>query len=381
MAQFDIVIRNGRVMDPGSSRDGIGDICISNGRIVESNSNLAAEDAVEVIDAKGLLVTPGLIDLHAHACIPGLGLGLDLDPVCLSTGVTTLVDGGSTGAATFPLLQEFIIERAQVDVIAFVHISSIGQMDEEVGESTYLDLHDVDRAVAICREYPQLIVGVKVRLGRDNVGTNGLVPLELAKEAARRGGGVPVMVHVTDPVVPYAEILSRLDGGDVVSHYLQASGTGLLDEDGLVCRAAWRARDRGVVFDVCHGRRHLNFKIARASLSQGFPPDVLSTDLTRISALGIAKNLPYVMSKFLCLGQTLQQVLEAVTATPARLLSINRRKGHLNAGATADVALFTVREGTFEYTDSQDEVIIGNQILEPEMTIKSGRVAWRRGDD
>jgi len=133
MAQFNVVIRNGRILDPGSSRDEIGDIGIRGGQIVASRANLTTQDAVEVIDAKGMLVTPGLIDLHAHAIIPGQGLGLDLDTVCLSTGVTTLVDGGSTGAATFPLLKEFIIERTQVDVIAFVHISSIGQMDEKVG--------------------------------------------------------------------------------------------------------------------------------------------------------------------------------------------------------------------------------------------------------
>lgn len=378
MSQFDIVIRNGRIFDPASARDGVGDIGILDGRVAAVGTDLPVEDALEVIEADGRIVAPGLIDFHAHAFVPGLGLGLDLDPVCMASGVTTFVDAGSTGAGNFALLKEFVVDRALVDVKAFVHIASIGLADEAVGESTYLDLHDVDRTAACCRAHPDVVLGVKVRLGRDNVGANGLKPLEMAKAAAKKAGNLPVIIHVTDPVAPYSEILPMLDGGDIVSHYLQAAGQGLLDPDGTVCRAAWEARKRGVVFDVCHGMRHLNFAIARASMAQGFLPDVLSTDLTRNSANGIAKHLPNVMSKFLCLGLTLEQVFRSVGATPARLMGCADEKGTLREGAVADVALFDLREGSFDFVDSQGEVIVGDRRLDPAMTIKSGRIAWER---
>ena len=201
--RYDLLVKGGRVIDPAAGMDTIATIGVSNGRIAAVGPDLATADAWQTIDADGRIVAPGLIDFHAHALfLCGIGLGAKLDDVCGRSGVTTFVDAGSAGAAAFPVLQESLIDTAATRVLVFLHISTIGLADLDVGEATYLDLLQPGRAAAMAQAHPELIVGIKVRQEAAIVGTNGLEPLRRAKEAAAKAGGLATMVHVTDLPVP-----------------------------------------------------------------------------------------------------------------------------------------------------------------------------------
>jgi dihydroorotase len=377
--RYDLIIQHGRVVDPAANVDGVLDVGVVGTTIAAVAPNLNATDAAARIDAGGLIVAPGLIDFHAHTFLGALGLGRDIDPVCRSTGVTTLVDAGSTGAANFPLLKELLIDQVNTRIYAFLHVSTIGQADLHVGESTYLDHHNPQAAAAMAGEHPDRIVGIKVRQQRDAVGRNGLRPLELAKQAAELAGGLPVMVHVTDPPEALGRILDRLGPGDVVTHFLHGRGMGILDDRGRVDPAVWEARRRGVVFDLGHGRNHLSFPVARAALQEGFTPDTISSDLHRGALAGTVRNLPHVLSKFLNLGMDLLPVLAAATATPARLLKAEGRLGTLQPGSLADIALLELESGTFSFEDTEGNLLEGHCRLTPRCTVQNGAVVWQSG--
>ncbi len=373
-----MVIKGGRVIDPASGLDARSDIGITGEKIVEVAPGLNVADAGEVIHADGLIVTPGLIDFHAHAMmLGGIGLNSDLDMVCNSTGVTTFVDGGSTGAATFPVFKEFLIDRADTRLRAFLHISTTGIADLDVGESTYLNLHDPERAAETAKNHPDLIVGIKARVQKEVVGENGLEPLRLAKHAASLAGGLPVMVHVTNPPTPLQQILELLDSGDIVSHFLHGKEWGILDENNQLIDSVIDARKRGIVFDVGHGRHHVDFNVARSTINYGFLPDTISTDLTRGGMAGIVKDFPHILSKFLNLGMTLSSVIACATVNPARLLGMGDKIGSLRKGAIADIALFELKSGVFDFEDAEGNNLKGDISLMPRHTIRRGKTVWK----
>ena len=375
--KYDRVIKGGRVIDPASGVDARLDIGITGDKIADVATDLS--DAEAVIPADGLVVTPGLIDFHAHGMmLGGIGLGSDLDPVCNATGVTTFVDGGSTGAATFPVFKEFLIDRADTRVRAFLHISSTGIADLEVGESTFLDLHDPERAAETAKRHPDLIVGIKARVQKEVVGENGLEPLRLARRAASLAGGIPVMVHVTNPPVPLKQILEILEPGDIVSHFLHGKAWGILDKNHRLIDAVVEARQRGVLFDVGHGRNHVDFNVARTSIEAGFLPDTISSDLTRGGMVQTVKDLPHTLSKFLNLGMELSPVIACATANPARLLGMAGKLGTLQKGAIADIAVFDRQSGAFSFKDAEGNVLHGNACLVPHHTIRRGKTVWQR---
>lgn len=376
--RYDRVIIGGRVIDPAAGVDERVDIGIIGEKIADVKPDIDRADAGDVIHADGLIVTPGLIDFHAHAMmLGGIGLGSDLDAVCNSTGVTTFVDGGSTGAATFPVFKEFLIDRADTRLRAFLHISSTGIADLDVGESTYLDLHDPERAAETAKNHPDLIVGIKARVQKEVVGKNGLEPLRLAKKAASLAGSIPVMVHVTNPPSPLTEILDMLEAGDVVSHFLHGKEWGILDANHRLIDSVLEARQRGIIFDVGHGRNHVDFNVARTAIDAGFLPDTISTDLTRGGMLGVVKDFPHTLSKFLNLGMTLSPVIACATANPARLLGMEGKIGTVQKGAFADIAVFDLKSGTFDFIDAEGNTLKGDTCLLPCHTIRRGKTVWQ----
>ncbi|MBN1816764.1 MAG: amidohydrolase/deacetylase family metallohydrolase [Sedimentisphaerales bacterium] len=376
---YDLLIKAGRVIDPSAGLDGKMDIGIAEGKISDVSPDLDADSAREVIDAGRWIVTPGLIDLHAHALfLNGYGLGADLDQVCRSSGVTTLVDGGSSGAATFPVLKEQLIDSCETRIRSFLHISTIGLADLTVGESTYLDLHKPEQAAETARAFPETIVGIKVRQQAEAVGGNGLEPLKLAKQAALQAGGIRTMVHVTHPPLPLKHMLELMDPGDVVTHFLHGRGMGILDEDGGLSGCVFEARKRGILFDVGHGTNHLDFNIARLAIERGFFPDTISTDLTRKNMAGAVKNLPHTLSKFLNLGMALGSVIACATHNPARILGMEGSIGTIKKGAIADIAMFQLESGNFMFKDSQGNDLAGEIRLAPVCTICKGAVTWQK---
>jgi dihydroorotase len=370
-----LLLKGGEVLDPGAGLAGALDVRLRDGRVAEVAAGLApGGDRVE--DVSGRLVVPGLIDLHAHCFIAASDFGPRTDEVMSRTGVTTMVDGGSVGAALIGGMRRWVVERARTRILAFLHISAIGLAWMRIGEVHHLPYADVDAAVGAAREHADLVVGIKVRQEAVVVGDAGLEPLRRAVRAAE-ALGTRVMVHVTTPPVPLADLLALLRPGDIVTHFLHGRGDGILDAAGNVKKEVWQARERGIVFDVGHGRRHLNFDVARAAFRQGLPPDTISSDLNTPAAAGVAKDLPTTMAKFLSLGMTLPEVIRAVTATPAAVLGRAGEIGTLRPGAAADVCVLDRERGAFALEDNDGGRITAAERLVPVVTVKDGEVWWR----
>jgi len=370
-----LLLRGGQVMDPGAGLTGGLDVRIRDGLITEVAAKLSPDGDV-VHDVTGRLVLPGLIDLHAHCFAGASDFGPRTDDVARATGVTTWIDGGSAGAGTFEGMREWVLSRSRVRMFAFLNISAIGLAYLKIGELNHLAYADVDAAVGAARDHADLVLGIKVRNQLEVVGDAGLEPLRRAVRAADAIGG-RVMLHCTNPPVPLAELLALLRPGDVVSHFLHGRGHGILDEKGKVSRDVRAARERGVVFDVAHGRMHVNFPVVRAAFAEGFYPDTISSDLTSGGAAGCVKDLPTTMGKFLSLGMPLADVVRAVTAAPARVIGRAGKLGTLTPGAVADVAVYELQEGSFDYEDAHGQHITGRHRFVPTLTLRAGEVWWR----
>ncbi len=373
--RYDLILKGGHLIDPAAGLDARRDVAFSAGRVAAVDADIPREAGREVIELAGAYVAPGLIDLHAHAFIAGHDLGVETDPICRATGVTTLCDAGSTGAANFTGLREYVMARAETRVLAFLHVSAIGLTHLGIGEHSFLEYADPDLAAGVAREHRDVILGIKVREQVEVVGGHGLEPLRRGIRAAE-AAGVPVIVHVNNPPTEYGEVLALLRPGDIVSHFFHGRGSGILDAQGRIKPTVHEARRRGVLFDVAHGRNHVNFPVVRRAFEQAFYPDSISSDLTRPGRAGVVKDLPTTLSKFLSLGMPLAEVVRAATATPARAIGRSGELGTLQVGAVGDAAVFKVEEGRFPYEDADRNTIEGAMRWAPRLTVRAGRLWW-----
>ncbi|GIX06261.1 MAG: amidohydrolase [Candidatus Poribacteria bacterium] len=347
------------------------DLRVEGGRVVAIASRLSPLPEDRALDLDGRIVTPGWIDLHAHVYWGVTTWGIPADPICLSTGVTTVVDAGSAGWATFPGFCRWIVQGAKTRVLAFVHISGIGLTYGPVGEMEDLRYADPELTAEAIRLYPETAVGVKVRQGAAQVGSNGVRPLERAVEAAELAG-VPVMVHI-GAGVPLPEVLRRLRPGDIVTHCYQGRGDTILNERGELLPEVRQARASGVWFDVGHGSGSFRLETARRAIEQGCLPDVISSDLHAVSVEGPVFDMPTTASKFLSLGMRLEDVIRAVTETPAQIL--NRPElGRITVGGPADLAVFELIEGEFRFEDTHQQGWHGGRLLRPVYTLRNGEL-------
>src|SRR5262245_1839505 len=375
--RHDLLLTSGHVIDPAAGVDGRRDVAFASGRVAAVDTGIPRASAREVVDVSGAYVAPGLVDLHAHAFIAGHDLGIETDPVCASTGVTTLCDAGSTGGANFAGLREYVMARAETRVLGFVHIAAIGLSLLSRGQHVSLGYADPELCAGVAREHRDVVVGVKVRIQKEVVAQHGVEPLRRGLRAAE-AAGVPVIVHVNNPPIEYGDVLDLLRPGDIVSHFLHGRGSGILDEQGRVKDAVRAARRRGVLFDVAHGRNHVNFPVVRRAFEQDFYPDTISSDLTRPGRASVVRDLPTTLSKFLSLGMPLIDVVRAATAAPARAIGRSGDLGSLAVGAAADAAVFAIEDGRFPYQDADGNVLDGGQRWAPRLTVRGGRVWWRR---
>jgi dihydroorotase len=369
--RFDLLIKGGEVVDPGAGYAGLLDVAISRDRIAAVDREIPAEAAFRVIDATGQLVTPGLVDLHTHVYAGASYWGIQADPVAARTGVTTWADAGSAGAMTLPGLREYVARPARVRIYAFLNISYAGLAapNHELAVLDYCDVTLCERLANLNRD---LVRGVKVRMGSPTVGANGVEPMRRARQAAD-ALGLPVMVHIGSGPPDVQEVLALMRPGDVLTHSLTAGTMRVVDEDGRLLDAARRAFDSGVRIDIGHGAGGFSFVTAEAVMAAGYRPHSISTDIHQLSIRGPMFDLPTCLGKFLLLGMTLPEVIEAATAHPAAVLGLQGEVGTLKPGAYADVALFRMEEGTFPFYDTRRVLREGGQRLRNTLTLVGGQ--------
>jgi dihydroorotase len=352
--KYDLLIKGGRVIDPSRRLDSIRDVAITGGRIAAVEANLTAADAASTIDATGMLVVPGLIDIHTHA------RSKEMPAICLSNGVTSLVDAGSQGVDR---IDEIIgaAKGAPNRVRVLLNIARTGILPD--GELMDISRVDVAAAQKVIAAHRDLIVGVKARLSRTVAGKNDLEALRRA-QAITAPLKLPVMIHMGDTLSPLSEILALLKPGDIVTHMYAPPPHGIFDESGRVLPEVLAARKRGIWFDIGNGRvAHITWAEAERGLKQKFVPDTISSDWTDAGRTDQVFDFPNVLSKFLVIGMPLDQVIAMGTTNAARAVAPFKDLGTLRVGVTADVAVLELRQGEFEFVDNYANKRAGKQKL------------------
>jgi dihydroorotase len=373
---YDLVLRGGRVVDPSSGLDGVQDIAVEGGIIARIAPSIAAAEAGRVLEVAGKIVTPGLIDLHAHVFEGVTRNGVHPDLGGVYAGVTTIVDAGSSGAATFAAFPRHVIPHCHTEIIPFLHICQTGlaTSPDIIAESS-IDLEDTLRTVD---QHKGLICGIKARMVSPALEIMGMDMPRLARRAARESG-TRLMVHIGDtekrydPKVIHA-LLPLLEKGDILTHYFTANPGGVLDANGKLVPEAREAADRGVWFDTAHGRMNFSFDVGRRIIDQGLLPHCISTDLTVPGRLRTVHSMAEMMTRFMGLGFTLPQVVTMCTANPARAIGAESRLGSLAVGRQADISVLETREGDWVVYDVLGASLGVRQAVVPFVTVKRGQV-------
>ena len=372
---YDLVLKGGRVIDPSQNIDQVTDIAFVRGKVAKLGANLAREQAHEVRDVAGYIVSPGLIDLHTHVYWGGTSLGIDADEFCRTSGVTTAVDTGSAGPGNFAGFRRHVIERSEVRILAYLHVSFAGIYGFShrvmVGESEEIRLMAPRDAAEVAEANRDVIVGIKVRVGLHASGTSGVAPLDIALQVADEVG-MPLMAHIDHPPPSYEEVIERLRPGDVLTHAFRPFPNAPVTGQGKIRQAVRDARERGVLFDIGHGKGSFSFKTARAMLANGFYPDTISSDVHTLCINGPAFDQVTTLSKFLCLGMPLNDVIRASTVNAAFALR-RPELGSLKPGSVGDATLLSVQEGRFDYVDVVGEHLMGDRRIVSEGVVIGGK--------
>ena len=369
---YDLVLKGGRVIDPSQNIDGVMDVAFQAGKVAAVAPNL---DGAATRDVTGKIVTPGLIDLHTHVYFGGTSLGIDAEEFCRLSGVTTAVDTGSAGPGNFLGFRRHVIEKSEVRILAYLHVSHAGiygfSKRVMVGESEEVRLMNPIDAVEVANANRDVIVGIKVRVGKHASGTQGANALGLALQVAEECG-MPLMCHIDHPPPSYDEVLERLRPGDILTHAFRPFPNTPATPQGTVRPSVIAARKRGVLFDIGHGMGSFSFKTARAMLANGFYPDTISSDVHALCIDGPAFDQVTTMSKFLVLGMPLVDVVRQSTVNAAMALQ-RPELGTLKKGAVGDATVLSVQEGTFAYTDVVGEVVEGRQKIVSDGVVIAGK--------
>ena len=379
--KFDLVIKGGDVLDPSQSLRGKRDIGIRYGIIEGVEPEIPADRALRVLDASGNLITPGLIDLHAHVYPYGSAIGIPADELVGHQCTTTCVSAGDAGANNFAGFRRFVVAQTRTRLYAFIHIANAGLASFPVAELTNIDVANVDTAAKAIAENADLALGAKVRMSENIIAHNGIEPLKRAIAACEKAGtGGRVMVHIggVETRALMTEILDLLRPGDILTHCYTGAPNVAGDftnivQDGRLLPAALAAKQRGVVFDVGHGGGSFDYTVAETAIAQGCPPDTISSDIHVLS--GNTPGMPYltwVMSKFLGLGFPLDQVVAMATVNPAKVINRVPKLGTLQVGAPGDVAIMELIEGPVSFVDTRNNTRSGTVHLQPVQTVTAG---------
>ena len=359
----DLLLRGARVIDPSQGLDQVGDVLFSNGVVAQIGVDLPVPAGADVRDVRGKIVTPGLIDLHTHVYWGGTSIGVDAVALARTSATATFVDAGTAGPGNFPGFRKHVIEPAlPVRILPLLNLSFAGIFAFSdtvmVGESEDLRLLDLKECVRVARENADLVVGIKVRVGRGASGNAGIAPMDMALEVAE-ATGLPLMAHLDHPPPSRLEVMSRLRKGDILTHCFRPFPNAPSQPGGGVRPEVLAARERGVIFDIGHGAGSCGFATSRAMLAAGFKPDVISSDVHILSINGPAFDLLQTLAKFHALGMTLPEVVACGTSNAARAI---RRPdlGSLKPGSVGDASIFEVLAEPTQYKDVVGDVITGD---------------------
>lgn len=374
--QYDILLKNGHVIDPKNGISGRRDVAVKDGKIAAVAENIDASLARKSVDCGGLYVTPGLVDLHVHVFAGGMGesyasgkLSVFPDAHTLRAGTTTVVDAGTSGWRNFDEFKARTIDRAKTRVLVLLNIVGAG-----MGGAVEQNVKDMDPAAAakLAKQHPDIIVGFKSAhyAGPEWISVDNAL-------AAGKMTNLPIMVDFGTFRIerPHEELVTkRLRPGDMYTHFYLAA-VPMLDENGKVREYLREGRKRGVLFDVGHGGGSFVWRQAVPAMEQGMPPDSISTDLHYNSMLGGMKDMLNVMSKFLAMGMSLEDVILRSTWNPAKQIK-RAELGHLSVGAIADIAVLRMEQGKFGYVDVYGAKMEGSKRLSGELTLRDGKVVW-----
>ena len=381
----DYKLINGNVFDSEKGLFHKADVLVREGIIIGIEKNSSAEAKTEV-NCEGKFVLPGLIDEHMHINLHGTIIGANADTVCVPSGITTAVDGGSCGASNFPQFYLSNIVRYEPHIYSYLNVSTFGNKS--------LCLHEEDHDPAdfrpdliekLFKAYPEVLRGLKVRMCKATLGDYGMAPMykaiEISESLKEKGYFCPIAIHYDNlpDNVSVEELFDSLRPGDIAAHVFQCKGETIFMEDGSIHPAVLRAKERGVIMDDCHGRVHWTIKHLKKAMEQKFYPDIISSDCVRISEyVRPGFNLVYAMCMLSACGMSTEDILCAVTINPAKALGIQNRAGILKMNMPADIAVFDIQDTDTIFRDNYGDSIKGNQIFIPLMTMIEGRVAYRQ---
>ena len=372
----DLILRGGRVIDPSQGIDRVTDVRFTSGVVAGIGDKLAGGPDTMVRDVRGKVVTPGLIDLHTHVYWGGTAIGVDAEALAHSSATAVFVDAGTAGPGNFPGFRKHVIEPSMpVRILPFLNVSYPGifafSSTVMVGECSDLRLLDMRECVRVARENADLVVGIKVRVGRGAGGASGIGPMDMALEVAEELS-LPLMAHLDHPPPSRLEVMSRLRPGDILTHCFRPFPNAPSAPDGGVRPEIKAARERGVIFDIGHGGGSFGYATGRAMLAAGFKPDVISSDVHILSINGPAFDLLHTMGKFLALGMALPEIVACTTVNAARAIRRNAL-GTLKTGAAGDASIFEVVNAPTEYRDVLGELIVGERRLVARGLVLEGR--------
>lgn len=374
---YDLLIKNGRVIDPKNKIDARMDVAIADGKISKVAKDIPAAQSKKVVDAAGLLVTPGFIDIHTHVFVgskPDIfadGIySVSADDFSFKSGVTTVVDAGTSGWRNFPTFKANVIDKSQTRILAFINIAGSGM----VGSPAQEDISDMNAQMTALtiQKYPEIIVGVKIGHydGKD------WAPFDRALEAGNLAG-VPLFVECHLPGYSLEDQLNKMRPGDIITHSYEkiTERLSVVDDQGKVRPYVMEAKKKGVLFDVGHGGYGFWFSEAVPSFQQGLLPNTFGSDLHRFSMNSGMKSMLNIMSKYLNMGMTINDIIQRATWNAAQSIK-HEELGTLSEGAVADIAVISILNGNFGFIDAGGNKITGTQKLESELTVRAGKIVW-----
>lgn len=375
--QYDLLIKNGHVIDPKNKIDSRMDVAIAEGKISNVAKDIPAAQSKKVIDATGLLVTPGFIDMHTHVFVgskPDIfadGIySVSADDFSFKSGVTTVVDAGTSGWRNFPTFKSNVIDKSQTRILAFINIAGQGM----IGNPDQEDVNDMNAQITALtiQKYPDIIVGVKIGHyeGKD------WIPFDRALEAGNLAN-VPMLVECHLPQYSLEDQLNKMRPGDIITHSYEkiTERESVVDDQGKVRPFVLEAKKKGVLFDVGHGGYGFWFSEAIPSLQQGLAPNTFGSDLHRFSMNSGMKNLLNIMSKYLNMGMKEPDIIQRATWNAAQSLKRNDL-GSLTVGSIADIAVISILPGKYGFIDAGGIKIEGSKKFEAELTIRAGKIVW-----